>query len=125
MLNNAAISTSSDLYQRLEIDGVRYSHILDPRTGIGLTNHALVNVIAPRGITADSLTKVVCVLGPGKGFRLVEAARGAAARLMRNPGDKLQTFETRRFKRYYEQRNLKPEILNPKQAEKWGQKDKI
>src|SRR5581483_10452815 len=55
-LRNCAISTSGDLYQRLEIEGKRYSHIVDPRTGIGLTDHSLVNVIAPDGITADSLT---------------------------------------------------------------------
>jgi thiamine biosynthesis lipoprotein len=101
LLKNAAISTSSDLYQRLEIEGKRYSHIVDPRTGIGLTNHSLVNVIAPRGMTADSLTKVVSVLGPDKGLRVVEATAGAAARLMRDPGGKLEAYESSRFKRYY------------------------
>ena len=100
LLKNAAISTSSDLYQRLEIEGKRYSHIVDPRTGIGLTNHSLVNVIARRGATADSLTKVVSVLGPDKGLRVVEATPGAAARLMRDPGGKLETYESSRFKRY-------------------------
>ncbi len=101
LLKNAAISTSSDLYQRLEIEGQRYSHIVDPRTGIGLTNHCLVNVIARHGITADSLTKVVSVLGPEKGLKVVEATPGAAARLMRDPGGRLETYESRRFKRYY------------------------
>ncbi len=101
LLKNVAISTSSDLYQRLDINGIRYSHIVDPRTGIGLTNHSLVNVIAPLGITADSLTKVVCVLGPKKGLKVVEATPGAAARLMRAPGDKLEAYESSRFKRYY------------------------
>jgi thiamine biosynthesis lipoprotein len=101
LLKNAAISTSSDLYQRLEIEGKRYSHIVDPRTGIGLTNHSLVNVIARHGITADSLTKVVSVLGPGKGLKLVEATPGAAARLMREPDGRLETYESSRFKGYY------------------------
>jgi thiamine biosynthesis lipoprotein len=102
LLKNAAISTSGDLYQRLEIEGKRYSHIIDPATGIGLTNHSLVNVIAPQGITADSLTKVVSVLGPQKGLKLVEATPGAAARVMRNPDEKLDIYESSRFKRYYE-----------------------
>jgi thiamine biosynthesis lipoprotein len=101
LLKNAAISTSSDLYQRLEIEGKRYSHIVDPRTGIGLTNHSLVNVIARHGITADSLTKVVSVLGPEKGLKVVEATPGAAARLMRDPNGKLETYESSRFRRYY------------------------
>jgi len=101
-LKNVAISTSGDLYQRLEINGVRYSHIVDPRTGIGLTDHCVVNVIAREGIDADSLTKVVSVLGPEKGLPLVEATSGAVARLIRNPsGSKIETFESPRFRRYY------------------------
>lgn len=108
LLRNAAISTSSDLFQRLEIDGTRYSHIVDPRTGIGLTNHTLVNVIAPHGITADGLTKVVSILGPRQGFRLVEATPGAAARLMRSPEAKLEVYESRRFNRYYESPGVEP-----------------
>jgi thiamine biosynthesis lipoprotein len=36
-LTNASVSTSGDLFQHVEIDGVRYSHVLDPKTGLGLT----------------------------------------------------------------------------------------
>lgn len=101
-VKNVAISTSGDLYQRLEIGGVRYSHIVDPRTGIGLTNHCVVNVIAREGIDADSLTKVVSVLGPKKGLPIVEATSGAVARIIRNPsGDKIEAFESPHFRRYY------------------------
>jgi thiamine biosynthesis lipoprotein len=101
-LKNVAISTSGDLYQRLEIDGKRYSHIVDPRTGIGLTDHSLVNVIAPDSITADSLTKVVSVLGPEKGLRFIEQTYNVAARIMRDPGGAVETYESSLFKRYYE-----------------------
>ena len=102
LLKHAAISTSGDLYQRLEIDGKRYSHIVDPRTGIGLTDHSLVSVIARDSITADSLTKVASVLGPEQGLKLIRATAGAAARIMRNPGVKIEIYETSRFRRYYE-----------------------
>ena len=101
-LKNAAISTSGDLYQRLEIDGKRYSHIVDPHTGIGLTDHSLVTVIAPDSITADSLTKVVSVLGPEKGLKFIEATPQMAARVMREPGEKIEAYESSRFRRYYE-----------------------
>ena len=101
-LKNLSISTSSDEYQRLEIDGKRYSHIVDPRTGIGLTDHSLVNVIAREGIDADSLTKVVAVLGPEKGLPLIEATRGAVGRILRQPaGGPITTVESRGFRRYY------------------------
>jgi thiamine biosynthesis lipoprotein len=101
-LKNVAISTSGDLYQRMEIDGKRYSHIVDPHTGIGLTDHSLVNVIAPESITADSLTKVVSVLGPQKGLRFIEQTPEVAARIMRDPDGKIETFESSRFSQYYE-----------------------
>jgi thiamine biosynthesis lipoprotein len=102
LLKNAAISTSGDLYQRLEIDGVRYSHIVDPHTGIGLTDHSLVNIIAPDSMTADSLTKVVSVLGPTKGLKFVRKYRGVEVRIMRKPGDKIEVAESRGFKKYYD-----------------------
>ena len=63
VLRNSSISTSGDSEQFTEIDGCRYSHIVDPRTGIGLTNHVQATVIAKDGITSDSLTKVCSVLG--------------------------------------------------------------
>jgi thiamine biosynthesis lipoprotein len=101
-LKNAALSTSGDLFQRLEIDGRRYSHIVDPHTGIGLTDHSIVNVIAPEGITADSLTKVVSVLGPGKGLQLIEQTPKAAARIIRAPAGLIEVAESKRFARWYE-----------------------
>jgi FAD:protein FMN transferase len=63
-LANAAVSTSGDEFQFLEIDGIRYSHIFDPRTGMPLRNSRPVSVIAPTGIEADSLATAISVLGP-------------------------------------------------------------
>ncbi len=77
-LANAAVSTSGDLEQFVEIGGVRYSHVLDPKTGLGLTGRRSVTVIAPNGITADSMTKAVSVLPPRQGLKLVEDTPGAA-----------------------------------------------
>lgn len=62
-LSNAAVSTSGDEFQYLEVDGIRYSHIFDPRTGRALKNSRTVAVIAKTGIDADSLTKAVAVGG--------------------------------------------------------------
>jgi len=101
-LRNAAISTSGDLYQRLEIEGKRYSHIVDPHTGIGLTDHSIVTIIAADPTTSDSLTKVVSVLGPKRGLKFIQKTPGIAARVMRQPGDKLEVYETPRFRSYYE-----------------------
>lgn len=77
-LENAAVSTSGDLFQFVEINGVRYSHLLDPKTGIGLTGRRSVTVIAPTGTQADSMTKAVSILPLDKALALVENTPGTA-----------------------------------------------
>jgi thiamine biosynthesis lipoprotein len=70
-LVNAAVSTSGDAEQFIEIEGVRYSHIVDPRTGLGLTGRRSATVIAPNGITSDSLATTLAILGAEKGFAVL------------------------------------------------------
>lgn len=82
-LANAAVSTSGDAEQFVEIDDVRYSHIVDPRTGVGLIGRMSATVIAPDGITADSLTKAVAIQGAEKGFAVLARYRGVSGRLVR------------------------------------------
>jgi thiamine biosynthesis lipoprotein len=101
LLHNAGLATSGDLFQRLEINGQRYSHIVDPRTGIGLTDHSLVTVIARDGMTADSLTKVVSVLGPEKGLQFIRQKTRAAVRVVRKPSERVEVYEAGNFARYY------------------------
>jgi thiamine biosynthesis lipoprotein len=99
-LRNCALATSGDVFQRVEIDGVRYSHIVNPRTGMGLTDHSLVTVIAPDCTTADSLATAVSVLGPRKGLKLVEQFPPAAALIVRQPGAGIEVHESRNFASY-------------------------
>ena len=80
-LANAAVATSGDLFQFLEIDGKRHSHIVDPRTGTALTEQRLVHVLAPDAITADSLATAISVLGPSDGLRLVAGDKRLGARV--------------------------------------------
>jgi len=62
-LTNAALSTSGPSAQYVEIDGVRYSHVIDPRTGLGLTNNLTARVIAADAATADALSTALTVAG--------------------------------------------------------------
>jgi FAD:protein FMN transferase len=78
-LANAGVSTSGDAEQWVEIDGTRYSHILDPRTGRPLTGQRSVTVVAPDATTSDMLATTVCVLGREAGAELVERIDGASA----------------------------------------------
>lgn len=60
-LTNAALATSGPTAQFVEIDGVRYSHVVDPRTGLGLTSQVTARVIAADGATADALATALTV----------------------------------------------------------------
>lgn len=78
-LVNASVSTSGDLFQHVEIDGVRYSHVLNPKTGLGLTGRRSATVIAPHGWQADALTKGASLLSADKLVKLIDGIDGAAA----------------------------------------------
>ncbi len=60
-LSHCSISTSGDTEQFVEIGGVRYSHVVDPRTGMGVTTRIQATVIAPRGLVTDPLATALCV----------------------------------------------------------------
>ena len=79
ILANSAISSSGDVEQYVEFNGKRYSHIVDPRTGLGLTTRIAVTVIAPNGITSDSLATALCVLGEEEGMKLIRSIPGVRA----------------------------------------------
>ena len=78
-LTNAAVSTSGSSEQHVDIGGRRYSHIIDPSSGMGLVDDITVTVIAPHGLDADGLDTAVSVLGADRGLALIESRPGAAA----------------------------------------------
>jgi thiamine biosynthesis lipoprotein len=79
-LARTGVATSGDRYQFLEVEGVRYSHIVDPRTGLGVADSPTVVVLAADATTADVLASALSVLDPAVGLRLVEALEGVEAR---------------------------------------------
>src|SRR5262249_11671642 len=97
VLHNAGISTSGDSEQFIEINGVRYSHIVNPRTGLGMTNRIQDTVIGPNATTTDSLDTTVNVLGVARGLALVESMPRTSAIISITAGDTVQVFVSRRF----------------------------
>lgn len=61
-VSNCGIATSGDMEQFVEIDGKRYSHILDPKTGLGLQRRSSVTVIAEDATQADALASAYSVM---------------------------------------------------------------
>lgn len=96
-LVHAAVTTSGDAFQAVEIEGVRYSHVVDPRTGLGVVGPAAVTVIAPDAMTADAVATAASVLGPEAGPAFVEAVPGAAARFVVGTGDGRRVVCTSRW----------------------------
>jgi thiamine biosynthesis lipoprotein len=74
-----AISTSGDTEQFAMIGGRRYSHVVDPRTGVALTNRVQVTLTAPDGLTSDPLSTALCVLGGKDNGTLLQAYPGTKA----------------------------------------------
>lgn len=60
-LKHQAIATSGDQYRYLDWEGKRYSHIIDPRSGLGLEHRFQVSVVAPAGWLADALASALSV----------------------------------------------------------------
>lgn len=83
-LTHCAVATSGDRYQAVAIDGVRYAHIIDPATGLGLTRMRSATIIAPTAMEADALASAACVLGPDR-VGLVSGRPGVTAITVDNP----------------------------------------
>ncbi|MBK1832530.1 FAD:protein FMN transferase [Roseibacillus ishigakijimensis] len=60
-VSECAVSTSGDLEQFVVIDSRRYSHIIDSKTGLGLTDSLMATVVAENGLMADPLATAACV----------------------------------------------------------------
>jgi thiamine biosynthesis lipoprotein len=78
-LSNTCVVTSGDYERFFEVDGVRYHHILDPRTGYPSKGCITATVVAKNAEYADSLATALCVMGPQKGLELVEKLRRVEA----------------------------------------------
>lgn len=81
-LKGGAVATSGNYQRYFTIDGKRYSHILDPRTGRPAEGVASATVVAADNVTANALATTLCVLTPEEGLRLVERTPGASCLLI-------------------------------------------
>ena len=89
-----AVATSGDTQRFFEINGRRYSHIIDPRTGYPADNGCrAVSVIAPSRTIAGLFSTTVFILGEKEGLQLIETHPGAAGVVTSNETQ----FYTKRF----------------------------
>lgn len=98
-----AVATSGDAWQHVEIEGVRYSHIIDPRSGWALRGKQSVTVIAPTGTQADAWASALSVMGYKKGLELVEKLDGIEALYIVSERERVVPHASRGFDRYQAQ----------------------
>ncbi len=99
LLHNAGISTSGDTEQFIEINGVHYSHIVNPATGLGLTNRIQATIIGPDATTTDSLDTTVSLLGVQRGLALIDSWQHLAALIVTIDNGQTHSFPSRGLRR--------------------------
>jgi FAD:protein FMN transferase len=99
-LHETSVATSGDIYQYVELQGKKYSHIVNPKTGIGLTKSRNVTAIAKDATTADWLATACSVLSIKKSFRLIKKIPGAALLITENRDGKIYQESSPDFKNY-------------------------
>ncbi|MEJ7736708.1 MAG: FAD:protein FMN transferase [Chitinophagaceae bacterium] len=102
LLKTTAVTTSGDLYQYLELNGKRYSHIIDPRTGHALTESRNVTVIADDGTRADWLTKACSILPLQKALKLIMQFPGTEVQIAMLQKGKPIFYRSPRFHAYFD-----------------------
>ena len=86
-LHHCGVATSGDAFQHLEIDGHRFSHIVDPRTGQATTHSLTVTVIAKNAMIADGLASAVSVLGVEAGQAHIDKTPDSQAIILQKPAN--------------------------------------
>ena len=79
---------SGSLGQSAEIDGRRYGHVIDPRSGEPLTRPRVAAVVAASGARAEALSKALLVLGESEGVALLERLPNAEGILLDAGGER-------------------------------------
>jgi thiamine biosynthesis lipoprotein len=99
-ITNQAFATSGDYRNFFELDGVRYSHVIDPRSGFPVSNGVVsVSIIADNCTLADGLATAIMVMGAEKGIRLVDRLPNVEAFIVvENANGNLQNFSSQGFK---------------------------
>ena len=83
---NLAVFTSGDYERVFEQEGIRYHHVLDPRTGYPARGLASVTVVCPDPVLADALATAVLVMGGKEGLELIERTPDAEALVVETSG---------------------------------------
>ena len=102
-LKNCAVATSGDVFRYTLHNGKKYSHIIDPRTGYGVTSQRNVTVIAKDGAKADWLATACSILPIKKALKLAKKENSALfIAILKN--EKIILYKTENFDQYFQKK---------------------
>ena len=97
LLHDAAVSTSGDEHQFMELNGHRYSHVINPATGWALEGESSTTVIASESVTADALCTTFSLMSVADGMRSAETLPGVSVLWVRRVGGNWKHYTSRGF----------------------------
>jgi thiamine biosynthesis lipoprotein len=97
LLRAAAVSTSGDEHQFLDLNGHRYSHVINPITGWALEGESSTTVIARDSTTADALATAFSLMPVADGIRVADSLPGVSALWVRRVGREWKHYTSRGF----------------------------
>ena len=110
---SCGVATSGDAFRFVEIEGRRFSHIVDPRSGMALTERSSVTVVAPDPTLADALASAISVLGPESGLALLAHYPGASALMHRIIDGEVEIFASPDFPRRFARDGAPADSVDP------------
>src|SRR4030095_12543148 len=102
-LKNLAVSTSGDVYRYIIHNGIKYSHIIDPKTGYGVTSQRNVTVITKHGADVDWLATACSILPIKKALVLAKREHTAILIATLN-GEKIVTYHSKSLDKYFQKK---------------------
>jgi thiamine biosynthesis lipoprotein len=102
-LKNFAVSTSGDVYRYTIHNGIKYSHIIDPGTGYGVTSQRNVTVITKYVADADWLATACSILPIKKALKLAKKEHASILIATMN-GEKIVTYKSKSFDKYFQKK---------------------
>lgn len=112
-LKDKAVATSGNYRRFVEIEGKRYSHIIDPRSGLPAEGVASVTVIAPEATLADALATVLSLLGETEGLRLVESLEDVECLMVIGEKGGFREVQSSGFSRFLAASSFKERTTRP------------
>ncbi len=95
-----AVCTSGDYQRFMMIDGKRFSHIVDPRTGQPAQSATSVTVVGPSATITDAWATALSVLGPQEGIRYLPRESRLEALFLTGPNDTPHRQQTAGFQQF-------------------------